>query len=126
MSSTTKKPKISEESRKKLESLDTTFDLYRSLDEYIRDSRKNISYAKERMVQEFNQMGEKYVEEIDKKEQQKVETIREIFRTVGDRYGSKEELSQLTYGEVQNIQIKIKESKKNFFTRIVDFLMNWD
>lgn len=126
MSSTTKKPKISEESRKKLESLDTTFDLYRSLDEYIRDSRKNISYAKERMAQEFNQMGEKYVEEIDKKEQQKVETIREIFRTVGDRYGSKEELSQLTYGEVQNIQIKIKESKKNFFTRIVDFLMNWD
>lgn len=129
MSSTTKKARISEESKELIESFQTTTDLYKSLDDYMRDSNKTTQKAKERLANEIADMGEKFIDEIEQKEiardNEKQEKITFIARKTGDLHGSKEKLYSMSYEDVDSIYIKVKESKKNWFRQIIDFLMSW-
>lgn len=65
MSTTSKKPNITEEEYEKLQSTD---DLYREYDEYLRTLRQQLDYRKKGMVDDVVDNGPELLQEIDKKQ----------------------------------------------------------
>lgn len=133
MSTKTTAPKVSQESRKKIESLKTTQQLYNDLDDYIRNSKSSTERAKERLAKQIETLGDDFVEEIEKKSEKEEKLYKEyadkvefIVKNSGNDNGSLEQLNSMTYQEIDSIYDKVLiESKKGFWSRLFDFLMGW-
>jgi len=133
MSTKTTSPKISEESRKKLEEYKTTQQLYNELDGYIRTNKNTNDRAKQRLAKEIGELGEEFEKEIESTEQEEETKYREyagkvetIIKLSGDRHGTLEKLNTLTYKEIDSIYDKVLlDSKKGFWDKLFDFLMEW-
>lgn len=133
MSTKTTKPKISEESRKKIESFKTTQQLYNDLDEYIRNNKKTTDRAKTRLAKQIGELGKEFVEEIEQDKYQEEELYKEyagkvefIIKTCGEKYGSLELLNNMTYQQIDSIYDKaLSDSKKGFWGILLDFVMGW-
>jgi hypothetical protein len=130
MSTKTKKPVISEESINKVEELETTLNLYQMIDDERRDAEKVQQQFKQRFAKNIAEHGDELVEQMAanqaKAEEKKAEQILFILRKSGDRNGSRPELEAMTYEKINRIYIRVKESRKSWFRRFIDFVMSWD
>jgi hypothetical protein len=98
----------------------TVMSLAKHLNEDI--ERKKITTANE-----FEEMGERYLKEIDKKQKRKglkkSEFISYILKYRGDNY-DKEELFSYDFKDVQDIYNQTKKEKKFLIVKIFHFLFN--
>lgn len=140
MSTKTKKPRISEESRRKLQEFETTQQLYNELDEFKRQTSNATKRAKDQMARTIADIGGDFVEDLEKKEKEAVEKQRReeekyreyagkvefIIKNTGDHHGTLENLNSMTYQQIDSIYNKVlEESKKGFWSKLFDFLMGW-
>jgi aminopeptidase N len=133
MSTKTTSPKISEESRKKLEEYKTTQQLYNDLDDYIRTNKKTSDRVKQRVAKQISELGDDFISELEQNEEQDADKYKEyaekvetIIKYSGGKYGTLEKLNDMTYEEIDSIYNKVLlESKKGFWNKLLDFLMEW-
>jgi hypothetical protein len=97
---------------------------YVSLSKHLKE---DTDRKKKRALDEFEAMGERYLEEIEKKKKNKelkqVKLIPFILRHRSDIY-SKKELISYCFEDVQNIYDEIKKEKKPFFRKFFHFIFN--
>jgi hypothetical protein len=133
MSTKTTSPKISEESRKKVENFKTTQQLYNDLDDYIRTNKKTSDRVKQRVAKQISELGDDFISELEQNEEQDADKYKEyaekvetIIKYSGGKYGTLEKLNDMTYEEIDSIYNKVLlESKKGFWNKLFDFLMEW-
>jgi aminopeptidase N len=133
MSTKTTSPKISEESRKKVENFKTTQQLYNDLDDYIRTNKKTSDRVKQRVAKQISELGDDFISELEQNEEQDADKYKEyaekvetIIKYSGGKYGTLEKLNDMTYEEIDSIYNKVLlESKKGFWNKLLDFLMEW-
>ena len=133
MSTKTTSPKISEESRNKIEKFKTTQQLYNDLDDYIRTNKKTSDRVKQRVAKQISELGDDFISELEQNEEQDADKYKEyaekvetIIKYSGGKYGTLEKLNDMTYEEIDSIYNKVLlESKKGFWNKLFDFLMEW-
>jgi len=133
MSTKTTSPKISEESRKKIENFKTTQQLYNDLDSYIRTNKKTSDHAKQRVAKQISELGDDFINELEQNEEQNTvkykeyaEKVETIIKLSGSKHGTLEKLNDMTYEEIDSIYNKVLlDSKKGFWNKLFDFLMEW-
>ena len=133
MSTKTTSPKISEESRNKIENFKTTQQLYNDLDDYIRTNKKTSDRVKQRVAKQISELGDDFISELEQNEEQDADKYKEyaekvetIIKYSGGKYGTLEKLNDMTYEEIDSIYNKVLlESKKGFWNKLLDFLMEW-
>ena len=133
MSTKTTSPKISEESRKKIENFKTTQQLYNDLDSYIRTNKKTSDRAKQRVANQISELGDDFISELEQNEEQDADKYKEyaekvetIIKLSGSKHGTLEKLNDMTYEEIDSIYNKVLlDSKKGFWNKLFDFLMEW-
>jgi len=133
MSTKTTSPKISEESRKKIENFKTTQQLYNDLDSYIRINKKTSDHAKQRVAKQISELGDDFINELEQNEEQNTvkykeyaEKVETIIKLSGSKHGTLEKLNNMTYEEIDSIYNKVLlDSKKGFWNKLFDFLMEW-
>ena len=133
MSTKTTSPKISEESRKKVENFKTTQQLYNDLDDYIRTNKKTSDRVKQRVAKQISELGDDFISELEQNEEQDADKYKEyaekvetIIKHSGGKHGTLEKLNDMTYEEIDSIYNKVLlESKKGFWNKLFDFLMEW-
>jgi uncharacterized membrane-anchored protein YjiN (DUF445 family) len=138
VSTKTTKPKISEESRRKLDQLATTKNLYQQYDEYILKQSNVGDRAKERLAKQISSLGSEFIADQEREEQLKRENkakeeklhkeyaskVELIVKESGSKNGSLEKLNTMTYEEIDSIYIRVlDESQKGFWSKLFDFLM---
>lgn len=127
MSSTTKKTPIDKKSQEYLDSLETTEQLFRNLSDYERMCREENDQKKRMIAEEIASMGEHYVEEINnkhkQKEEERLDMIDYIIETTKEKLVKAYDLKQMTYEEVKSIYVKAQDSKKSWFTLLIEFIM---
>ena len=132
MSTKTTAPKISEESRIKVEEFKTTQQLYNEFDNYLRSSHDTNYRAKQRLAKQIGEIGEDYEDYTDLSEKQqeikykeyagKVETI---IKLSGNKNGKLEDLNNSTYRQIDSIYRKVLfESKRGFWGKLFDFFID--
>ena len=124
MTTRSTKPKISEESKEKIKQLETTDQLYRSHDAYIREQNRvqelrKRSYAKEvyESREEFISNVEKTSNLIDERHEKMINTIIKKYK---NKFGTHDELKGLSYEELYKLHEKAK--KKSFWSHLTEFL----
>ena len=133
MSTKTTSPKISEESRNKIEKFKTTQQLYNDLDDYIRTNKKTSDRVKQRVAKQISELGDDFISELEQNEEQDADKYKEyaekvetIIKYSGGKYGTLEKLNDMTYEEIDSIYNKVLlDSKKGFWNKLFDFLMEW-
>ena len=133
MSTKTTSPKISEESRNKIENFKTTQQLYNDLDDYIRTNKKTSDHAKQRVAKQISELGDDFINELEQNEEQNTvkykeyaEKVETIIKLSGSKHGTLEKLNDMTYEEIDSIYNKVLlDSKKGFWNKLFDFLMEW-
>jgi DNA replication initiation complex subunit (GINS family) len=133
MSTKTTSPKISEESRKKIENFKTTQQLYNDLDSYIRTNKKTSDRAKQRVANQISELGDDFINELEQNEEQDTvkykeyaEKVETIIKLSGSKHGTLEKLNDMTYEEIDSIYNKVLlDSKKGFWDKLFDFIMEW-
>ena len=133
MSTKTTSPKISEESRNKIENFKTTQQLYNDLDDYIRTNKKTSDRVKQRVAKQISELGDDFISELEQNEEQDADKYKEyaekvetIIKYSGGKYGTLEKLNDMTYEEIDSIYNKVLlESKKGFWDKLFDFIMEW-
>jgi|GEM_PF-7131469 len=133
MSTKTTSPKISEESRKKIENFKTTQQLYNDLDSYIRTNKKTSDHAKQRVAKQISELGDDFINELEQNEEQNTvkykeyaEKVETIIKLSGSKHGTLEKLNDMTYEEIDSIYNKVLlDSKKGFWDKLFDFIMEW-
>jgi len=107
----------------KLEYNDELID-YISLDKYLKD---DTDRKKKQILFEFENMGEQYLKEIERKNNNKkikqVKLISYILKYRRDIY-DKDELMSYCFEDVQNIYNQIKAEKKSLIIKLFHFLFN--
>jgi DNA replication initiation complex subunit (GINS family) len=133
MSTKTTSPKISEESRKKIENFKITQQLYNDLDSYIRTNKKTSDRAKQRVANQISELGDDFINELEQNEEQDTvkykeyaEKVETIIKLSGSKHGTLEKLNDMTYEEIDSIYNKVLlDSKKGFWDKLFDFIMEW-
>lgn len=124
MSTTSKRPKINEDSKNYVESLKTTDDLYRDHNQYIIEVNKVNDIRKKRFVKEIAFEGDNFIDEIEEKyrkeEEDKISKIEYIYDETNEKYGTLKELNNLSSTEIITIYNKVLNSKKSFFRKLID------
>lgn len=124
MSTTSKKAKISEESKKFTESLLTTDDEYRNLDKYLRASKDENNVRKRKLARDIASDGEKYLQEIEEKnkdrENKRMSMIESIYSNSQEKFIPLKELKQLPYEDVVDIHNKVNEWKKPWWRKVIN------
>lgn len=129
MSSTTKKTRIDPKSKEYVDSLMTTSDMYRALSDYERSIKEENDIKKRRIAKEIENMGQHYLDEIDRKNQEKEneknEMIKSIVSLKDESFIKLSDLNEMSYDEVKSIYIKVMDSKKPWYRLFIEFIMGW-
>lgn len=109
---------------KKILPLDDELIDYLSLSKYLKE---DTDRKKKQTSLEFEEMGNKYLQEIERKNKNKelkqLKLIPYILKHCGDTY-DKDELMSYSFEDVQNIYNEIKAEKKPTIIKFFHFLFN--
>lgn len=97
---------------------------YMSLNKHLKE---DTNRKKQQLLSEFDEMGDKYLQEIERKRKNKelkqLKLIPYILKHRSDIY-DKEELMSYSFEDVQDIYDEIRAEKKPFIIKIFHFLFN--
>lgn len=129
MSSTTKKAPIDPKSKEYAESLLTTTQMYHQLSEYERSIKEENDIKKRKIASEISKMGDVYIDEIDRKHQEKenerLDMIDYVIHNTKENIIKVKELKNMPYEDVKSIYIKAKDYKKSWWRLFIEFIMGW-
>ena len=124
MSTTSKKTIINPEDKKYVESLPTTADLYREVDQQIRIFKEEEKRRKKVLVRETVEHGEELLQEIEEKriakEEKRVEMIEYIYDTSKEEFVTLKETKNMPYEEVEKVYNNVKEYYKPWWRKVVN------
>lgn len=99
---------------------------YISLTKHLKE---DTDRKKKQTFEEFEKMGEQYLEEIErkkmKKELKQLELVPYILKHCDNRYNEKE-LLLYSFEDIQNIYNEIKNERKSLITKFFHFIFNID
>ena len=125
MTSRTKNPPISEESKKMSESLPKTADLYMELSQFEREQKEITDRKKSSVALDIIANGEEYINEIDEKWQEKdeerMQMIEYLISNTGSKHGTSKKLYQLSHEEIKSIYDKELDNKKPWWKKLIEF-----
>lgn len=97
---------------------------YMSLSKHLKE---DTDRRKQQLLSEFDEMGDKYLQEIERKRKNKelkqLKLIPYILKHRSDVH-NKEELMSYSFEDVQDIYNEIRVEKKPFIVKIFHFLFN--
>ena len=124
MSSTTKKAKISEESKAFSESLLSTDDEYRNLDKYLRANRHQLEVKKRRLAREVSFEGEQHLKEIEEKnrerEQRRMQMVEFIYTNSKEKFITIKELKDMPFDDIVPIYDQVNEWLKPWWRKAIN------
>ena len=127
MSTKTKNINISPNSKRIVDELETTEDLYRGLAEYERQMKLDDKRKRKRLATQFAEIGNEMVENIQEKqktkEEKRIEIIERIYNLSGDKFVSVKEANELTIEELKPILFNAENINKPWYVKLFDLLM---
>jgi disulfide oxidoreductase YuzD len=119
------KPKISEKSKEFVKSLETTDQLHRGYDDYIRSINKENENRKNQFKNQLTNDGDSlYNEIISKREEQIADRNRKIKYIISksNKGNTLSDLEIYDDSEINEIYIRIKDKNKSFIRKLYEFI----
>lgn len=102
--------------------------LYDEYNNWLEKSNQTNQNSKNKFADQINENADFLIKEIEKKEanneKEKKKKISFILKKVKKKYGSKEDLSTLSYNDVNEIYDRVKKSNQSLYKKLFQFIFN--
>lgn len=130
MSSTTKKIIIDPDSRKIVDELKTTDDLYRDVAAYERQIKKENERRHNVLARAIADTGDELLQEVEfkhqVKEEERIAMVEKIYNLTGEKIITVQKANNLPIEDLKPYVIQAEELGKPWYRKLLDFLMGWE
>ena len=130
MSSTTKKVRIDPKSRRIVDELKTTDDLYRDAASYERQLLEDNKRKLGNLARKISTQGDELIQEVEHKhqakEEERIAMIEQIYKLSGEQLITVKDAQNQPIEDLSPLLIKAKELGKPWYNKLLDFLMGWE
>ena len=130
MTNTIKKTIIDPSSRRVIDEVKTTDDLYRDVAEFERQIKVENARRHEMVARTIAETGNELLKEVEikhqTKEEERIRMIEKIYQLTGEKLITMQNANNLPIEDLKPYLIKAEEEGKPWYKKFLDFLMGWE
>jgi len=130
MTNTIKKTIIDPSSRRVIDEVKTTDDLYRDVAEFERQIKVENARRHEMVARTIAETGNELLKEVEikhqTKEEERIGMIKKIYKLTGEKLITMQNANNLPIEDLKPYLIKAEEEGKPWYNKLLDFLMGWE